>query len=348
MAAQEMRAVYARTLIELAKSDPAIVVVEADLMRATGTQPFKTAYPERAFDVGVAEANMLGVAAGLASEGKIPFAATFACFASRRAFDQFFLSGAYARLPVKLVGTDPGVTAAFNGGTHMPFEDLGIMRTVPGIDIVEPSDPVSLEALVRLLAASGKVGYLRLHRKPVEQLYPEGERFELGKGKLLRKGKDALIVALGAIMVPEALAAAKTLEAEGLDVAVIDAISVKPLDTALIGEWAWRTAAVVTAENHQRTGGLGSAVAEFLAESAGDTGASDTAGLAGRPAPKFRRIGIADEFGEVGTQDWLKTRFGLDAAHIADTVKSLLRSGTAGTGGTSSTKPAPHQASIHQ
>ncbi|PKL05989.1 MAG: transketolase [Spirochaetae bacterium HGW-Spirochaetae-9] len=311
MAAKEMRAAYTETLLELAKEDPRIVVVEADLMKATGTTPFKTAFPERAFDVGVAEANMLGVAAGLAAEGKIPFAATFGCFASRRAFDQFFMSGAYARLPVKLVGTDPGISAAFNGGTHMPFEDLGIMRMVPGIDIIEPSDPVSLKALVRKLAASGKVGYLRLHRKAIEALYPEGEAFELGKGKLLREGKDVVIVALGAIMVPEALAAAKILEAEGIEAAVIDAISVKPLDAGLIGEWIGKTGAVVTAENHQKMGGLGSAVAELIAE-------SELQGC------RLARVGVADEFGEVGTQDWLKTRFGLSAEDIAAAARSLV------------------------
>jgi transketolase len=311
-----MRAVYTETLIELAKSDPSIVVVEADLMKATGTISFKALYPDRAVDVGVAEANMLGVAAGLAAEGKTPFAATFACFASRRAFDQFFLSGAYARLPVKLVGTDPGISAAFNGGTHMPFEDLGIMRMVPGLDIIEPSDPISLAALVRKLAASGKPGYMRLHRKAIEPIYPEGETFELGKSKLLRKGKDALIVALGAIMVPEALAAASQLSSQGIEVAVIDALSVKPLDTALIGEWISNTGCVVTAENHQKAGGLGSAVAEFIAE-------HDFENLQCN-GPKLARVGVADEFGEVGTQDWLKTRYGLDSDHIAAIVKNLI------------------------
>lgn len=322
MAAKEMRAVYAQTLIELAKDDPSIMVVEADLMRATGTQPFKAAYPERAVDVGVAEANMLGVAAGLAAEGKTPFAATFACFASRRAFDQFFLSGAYARLPVKLVGTDPGITATFNGGTHMPFEDLGVLRTVPGIDIVEPSDPVSLAALVPKIAASGKVAYLRLHRKAVEEIYPAGEPFELGKGKLLREGSDAVIIALGAVMVPEALAAADLLKAEGLEAAVIDAVSVKPLDAELVGAWIRRTGAVVTAENHQRIGGLGSAVAELMAEGGWVAPPAGSGSL--RPA-RLARIGVADQFGEVGTQDWLKERFGLSAKDIAQAVRSLVR-----------------------
>ncbi|MCE1195977.1 transketolase family protein [bacterium] len=310
MAAKEMRAVYAETLIELAAVDRRIMVVEADLMRASGTIPFRDAYPDRAVDVGVAEANLVGVAAGLAAEGKVPFAATFGCFASRRAFDQFFVSCAYAKLPVKLVGTDPGISAAYNGGTHMPFEDIGVMRTVPGLDIVEPSDPLSLKALVGALAASNKPGYLRLHRKAIEPIYGPAETFALGKGKLLREGGDVLIVALGAILVPAALAAAKALEAEGISAAVIDALSAKPIDAELILAWAKKAGAVVTAENHQLAGGFGSAVAELLAE-------TGTARLA--------RVGVEESFGEVGTQDYLAKRFGLTAEAIALKAKNLLK-----------------------
>ncbi len=309
MATKEMRAVYAETLMELAAKDPRIMVVEADLMKATGTTGFKAAFPERAVNAGVAEANMVGVAAGLAAEGKVPFAATFGCFASRRAFDQFFLSCAYAKLPVKLVGTDPGVSAAFNGGTHMPFEDIGIMRNVPGLDIVEPSDPVSLKGLVQALAVSGRPAYLRLHRKAIEPIYKEGETFELGKGKLLREGKDLVIVALGGIMVAEALKAAALLAADGIEAAVIDALCAKPIDAGLIMDWARRTGAVLTAENHQAATGLGAAVAILLAEEGGVS---------------FARIGIKDEFGEVGTQDWLLGHFGLTAAHVAGGAKALV------------------------
>jgi len=312
MANKEMRAVYAETLIELARTDDRIMVVEADLMKATGTTAFKAVFPDRAVDAGVAEADMVGVAAGLASEGKRPFAATFGCFASRRAFDQFFLSCAYAQLAVKLVGTDPGVSAAFNGGTHMPFEDLAIMRTVPGLPIVEPSDPVSLAALVRELAAYDGPAYVRLHRKGVAPIYPEGELFKLGKGKVLREGKDALIVALGAIMVPEALRAAELLKAQGIEAAVIDALSLRPLDSELILAYARATGIVVTAENHQAEGGLGSAVAELLAE------------LPARSVhPRLARIGVQGLFGEVGTQDWLQKRFGLTAEAIAARVETL-------------------------
>lgn len=304
--AKEMRAVYTETLIELAKEDPRIVVLEADLMKATGTGSFGAAFPERTFNVGVAEANMVGVAAGLSAKGKIPFAATFCCFASRRAFDQFFISANYARLNVKLVGTDPGVSAAFNGGTHMSFEDIGLMRTIPKLVIFEPSDPVSLKALIKEAAAQYGCTYIRLHRKPVLPLYEETESFQLGKGKVLREGKDAVIIALGAILVPEALKAAEALAAEGISVAVIDILTVKPLDRELVLHWAKTTGCVVTAENHQVRGGLGSAVAEVLAEE----------GVA-----VLRRVGVQDEFGEVGTQDYLQKRFRLTAEHLAEAVR---------------------------
>lgn len=311
-AVKEMRAVYAETLIRLGAIDPNIMVVEADLMRATGTGAFAKAYPDRAVNVGVAEANLVGVAAGLSAEGKVPFAATFACFASRRAFDQFFISANYARLNVKLVGTDPGVTAAFNGGTHMPLEDLALMRAVPGLVIVEPSDPVSLAAFVELAAKRQGCVYLRLQRKAAPARYPAGEAFEFGKAKLLRggEGASAVIVALGALMVGEALKAADALAAEGVEAAVIDALSLKPLDEALILEWAARTGRVVSCENHQRRGALGSAIAEAVAESG--------------TRCRLSRIGVDDEFGEVGTQDWLAERFKLTAPHIAAAVRGLM------------------------
>ncbi len=234
MEPKEMRAAYTDTLIELAKDNPAIVVLEADLMRATGTGKFQKAYPDRLVNVGIAEANMVGIASGLSATGKIPFAATFGCFASRRAFDQFFLSANYARLNVKLVGTDPGVTAAYNGGTHMPFEDLALMRVVPGLSIVEPSDPASLAAFVRIAAATYGCFYLRLPRKASPWLYGPDESFELGKAKSLREGKDLVFVSLGAFMANECLAAAKVLEAEGIKAGVLDVLSLKPLDSAAI------------------------------------------------------------------------------------------------------------------
>ncbi len=312
MADREMRAVYAQTLTTLAASDSRICVVEADLARATGTGPFAKAYPDRFFNVGVAEANLVGVASGLSAAGKRPFAATFGCFASRRAYDQFFLSANYAGLEVVLVGTDPGVTAAFNGGTHMPFEDLALMRAVPSLAIVEPSDPVSLEAAVRLALERKGCTYLRLQRKPAPEIYGAGEPFEFGASKLLRPGKDVVLAALGALMVGEARKAADSLASEGIDAAVLDVFTLAPLDRAQVLDLARKTGRVVTCENHRVTGGLGSAVAEILAEE-------------GVPA-RLARIGAgADEFGEVGTQDWLAERFRLTAPHIAAAARRLVK-----------------------
>ncbi len=305
---KEMRSVYCDTLIELAKEDNRIMVVEADLMRASGTMAFKDVYPQRAVDVGVAEANMVGVSAGLSAAGKIPFAATFGCFASRRVFDQFFISVNYARLNVKLVGTDPGISAAFNGGTHMPFEDIGLMRMIPGLTILEPSDPVSLKALIKECAALQGSCYIRLHRKAVDPLYSEDETFSLGKGKVLRDGADVTLVALGAIMVSEALKAAKQLESEGIQAAVIDMHTVKPLDEELILSYARKTGAIVTAENHQVAGGLGSAVANLLSTT--------------HPTA-MAMVGIQDAFGQVGTQDWLQEHYRLTAEEIATQAKRL-------------------------
>lgn len=304
-----MRAVYARTLVEMAERDERIVLVEADLMKASGTGIFRERFPDRLFDAGVAEANMVGIACGLSAGGKIPFATSFGCFATRRVYDQFFLSGNYARQNVKLVGTDPGISAAFNGGTHMPFEDAGIMRNIPGLVVFEPCDPVSLTKLLRLSAAHSGCTYMRLHRKPVEAVYPPDEEFELGKGKVLADGTDVTLIACGAILVPEALKAARLLAEEGISAAVIDMHTIKPIDRELVSRYAEKTGAIVTCENHQIVNGLGSAVAEVLAEE--------------YPA-RLRRVGIRDEFGEVGTQDELKERFGLTAERIVRTAKEIV------------------------
>lgn len=306
---REMRAVYCETLCQLAAEDDRITLLEADLMRASGTQGFKDRFPARTFNVGVAEANMVGIAAGLSTTGKIPFANTFASFAARRTFDQFFLSANYARLNVKLVGTDPGVTAALNGGTHMAFEDAGIMRTIPNLVIFEPSDPVSLRELVRAAAAHQGCTYMRLQRSFCEVLYSDDEPFELGKGKLLREGADIALLAVGAVMVKEALKAADLLAQEGIAAAVVDMHTIKPIDRALVLQLAKTCGAIVTCENHQITNGLGSAVAEVLAEEL--------------PTPMLR-VGVKDLFGEVGSVDYLKERFGLTADVICKHAKQAI------------------------
>lgn len=312
MESREMRTVFIQTLTALAAQNDRVVLIDADLGKVGATAAFAQAYPERHINVGVAEANMIGVAAGLASVGKIPIAQTFGCFASRRVFDQFFISACYAHLPVKLVGTDPGVSAAFNGGTHMPFEDLGTMRLVPGLTIIEPSDPVSLAGLLPEVLSLPKPAYIRLYRKPLPVLYREREQFQLGKCKVLREGgsRSVLLIALGGIMVQEALEAAKSLEARGIMVTVIDALTLKPLDTEGLLAAMQDARVVVTCENHQIHGGLGSAVAELMAEK--------------RIHLPFGRIGIQDEFGQVGTEQWLKEHYKLDSNSIVEKVTALL------------------------
>ncbi|MGE4584519.1 MAG: transketolase family protein [Sphaerochaeta sp.] len=310
MEQKEMRSVYCDTLIELAGQDKRIMVVEADLMRATGTMKFKEAFPDRAVDVGVAEANLVGVASGLSAAGKIPFAATFGCFASRRVFDQFFISSNYAKLNVKLVGTDPGISAAFNGGTHMPFEDVGLMRMIPGLTIFEPSDPVSLRSLVQQSAALQGCTYMRLHRKTVKSIYAEDATFTLGKGNVLEDGKDVTIMAMGAILVPQALRAASLLKDAGISAAVIDMHTVKPLDEELVLAYARKTGCIVTAENHQTAGGLGAAVAAFLSQN--------------HPT-RMAMVGIQDKFGQVGTQDWLQQHYKLTAEEIVLQATRLVK-----------------------
>ncbi|MFA6075890.1 MAG: transketolase family protein [Negativicutes bacterium] len=310
MADKEMRAIYSETLLELADADENIVLLEADLMAASGTKPFMQKYPDRTFDVGVAEANMVGIAAGLSAGGKIPFANTFGCFATRRAFDQFFIACCYAQQNVKLCGTDPGVSAAFNGGTHMPFEDVGLVRTVPNVIIFEPCDPISLKALVQAAAAHKGNTYMRLHRKTLPTVYSEDEKFEFGKGKVLRDGSDVCLIASGGVCVGEALKACDILAAKDISATVIDMHTIKPLDSDLVLQYAKQSKAMLTIENHQIMNGLGSAVCEVIAES-------------GLCLP-FKRIGINDLFGEVGKQDYLQERYGLTAKNIVSQVEALL------------------------
>lgn len=308
---KEMRQAYAETLIELRKQNDKIVVLEADLMGATGTKIFKKEFPESTLDVGVAEANMIGMAAGLSESGFIPFAATFGTFASRRALDQFFLSSAYAHLNVKLVGTDPGVTAAFNGGTHMPFEDTGIMMLIPGCTIVEPSDPVSTVALTKLLASHYGTSYMRLHRKGMETLYSENEKFELGKAKVLREGKDAVIFALGAINVHASIEASDELKKEGIALRVVDVLTLKPLDKELVLKCEKECSTILTLENNQIHGGLYSSVLELFNEN----------GIAHHVVP----LGVKDEFGQVGKLDYLQKYYKLDKDSIKEAVKKELK-----------------------
>jgi transketolase len=307
----EMRVIYSETLLELAQKDPRIVVLEADLMRANGTKIFKDRFPERSINLGVAEANMVGVAAGLCAVGKIPFANTFASFAGRRDYDQFFLMSNYARLNVKLVGTDPGILAAYNGGTHMPFEDVGLMRNIPRCVVVEPADGVALKRLLPQIAYHPGSVYMRLNRKASPAVHSESVEFTLGRANVVRDGVDLAIFATGTVLVPEAVEAARLLEAEGISAAVVDFHTIKPIDQETILAYAEKTGRILTCENHQIVNGLGSAVAEVLSEN--------------RPT-LLARLGVNEQFGQVGDVEYLKKAYGLDAPSICARARQLLAS----------------------
>ncbi len=303
-----MRDVYCATLMDMAKNDSRVVSLDADLMKSMGMIPFLEAYPERTFNCGVQEANMVGVAAGLSATGKIPFAHTFGPFASRRCYDQVFISAAYAQLNVRIVGSDPGITAAYNGGTHMPFEDMGIMRNIPGITIIEPTDGVMLENIMRQVKDMYGVFYIRLLRKEPMTIYEKGCEFEIGKGISLRQGSDVTLIASG-FLTSEAIKAAKILEQSGVSTRVVNIFTWKPIDKELIIKCANETGAIVTVENHNIINGLGSAVAEVLAENA--------------PVP-LERIGSRDKFGEVGSVDYLQKAFEMTADDIVEKARKAV------------------------
>ena len=304
----EMRQVFCEILMEEAARDSRIVLLDCDLMSAMGTIPFREAYPARTFDCGIQEANMFGVAAGLSAAGKIPFAHTFGVFSSRRAFDQIFLSCAYAGQNVKIIGSDPGITAELNGGTHMAFEDLGVMRGIPEMTVVEPTDCTMLrDILPQIIERRGCV-YMRLVRRCCESVYADGSTFMIGRANVLRVGCDVTLFAMG-YCVAQALMAADFLAAEGISAYVVDLFTLKPLDRAAIVTAAGATGAAVTAENHYIHNGLGSAVAEVLAEE--------------YPVPLVR-VGVRDEFGEVGRRDWLASRFGIDVRAIAAAARKVV------------------------
>ncbi len=260
-----LRETYVDLLEEYAQKDDRLVIVEADLMKAAGTTRFGEKYPEKTVNVGIAEANMIGTAAGLAAMGKIPFTHTFTPFSTRRVCDQVTLSVAYAGLNVKIMGSDPGVTAELNGGTHMSMEDVAVMRNIPGMTIVEPTDSAQLrKAFPQIMYHDGPV-YIRLLRRNAVKIFDENCDFQLGKGIVMREGGDVTIIASG-IMTAEALEAADELEKEGIYAEVLNIHTVKPLDTELVLKSAAKTGAVVTAENHSILNGLGGAVAEVLGE----------------------------------------------------------------------------------
>jgi transketolase len=252
---------------------------------------------------------MIGAAGGLSAMGLIPVTHSFAAFASRRAVDQVFMAGVYNGQNIKMYGSDPGVCGSSNGGTHMALEDVGIMRSLPGVTIVDPTDETMLrEILPQILRAYGMF-YIRLYRKSKRLVYPAGTVFTLGKAHVAKEGRDVTIVAEGGVMVPEALQAAEQLALEGIDAGVLDVFTIKPLDADAVVSAAKRTGAILTAENHSVYNGLGSAVAEALAEHA--------------LAVPFARIGFPDTVGETGTADYIQKKFGLSRDSIVKKAKEL-------------------------
>lgn len=300
---------YGNALAELGKEHEDIVVLDADLAAATKTGVFKKACPERFIDCGIAESNMIGVAAGLATTGKVPFASSFAMFAAGRAFEQVRNSVGYPKLNVKIGATHAGISVGEDGATHQCNEDIALMRTIPGMVVINPSDDVEARAAVK--AAYEHVGpvYMRFGRLAVPVINDnEDYKFELGKGVVLREGKDLTIIASG-LPVANCLEAAEKLAADGIEAQVINIHTIKPLDTELIVNAAKATGKVVTVEEHSIIGGLGSAVCDILCEEA---------------PTKVLKIGINDTFGESGPAVELVKKYGLDADSIYERVKAFI------------------------
>lgn len=300
---------YGNALAELGKEHPEVVVLDADLAGATKTGVFKKAFPERHIDCGIAECNMMGIAAGLSTTGKVPFASTFAMFAAGRAFEQVRNSIGYPKLNVKIGATHAGISVGEDGATHQCNEDIALMRTIPGMVVINPSDDVEAKAAVKAAYEHQGPVYMRFGRLAVPVINDNPDyKFELGKGVVLREGKDVTIIATG-LCVAESLAAAEKLAAEGVEAKVINIHTIKPLDEELVVAAAKETGKVVTVEEHSIIGGLGSAVCDALSAQA--------------PTPVLK-IGVMDTFGESGPAAELIKKYGLDAESIYNKVKAWL------------------------
>jgi transketolase len=302
------REALGETLVELADEGVDVVAVEADLSKSTTTFKLAEKYEERFFNVGIAEANMMGVAAGLAVAGKIAFTGSFAVFGTGRTYDQIRNTVCYADLNVKITPTHSGITVGPDGGSHQMIEDITLMRVLPGMRVLVPADYHSAKAAIRLAAATPGPFYVRLGRATLPEVYPADTELELGGSNILRSGTDVTIVACG-VMVAQALAAADLLAASDISAEVIDAYSIKPLDEDTILRSARKTGGVVTCEEHSIIGGLGSAVAELLGEHA---------------PRRIVRVGVRDVFGTSGEPDELMAHYGLTADDIAKTAKAIV------------------------
>ncbi|MEH8098074.1 transketolase family protein [Gallibacterium anatis] len=305
----EMRAVYASTMAELIQENPLIIDLEADLMSSMSMDKVQKLYPKHVINCGIMEAHSIGLAAGMSIAGHIPFFHTFTAFASRRCFDQLFMSVDYQQNNVKVIASDAGITSAHNGGTHMSFEDMGIVRGLASAVVMEMTDAAMMKSIVRQLASLKGFYWVRTIRKQATKIYSDNEEFVIGKAKVLQQGKDVTLIANG-IMVAEALRAADILaEQHQISAAVIDMFTLKPIDTETIVKFAQQTGKVVTCENHSIENGLGSAVAEVLVEHC--------------PVP-MRRVGIKQRYGQVGTVDFLQKEYQLTAEDIVKQALSMF------------------------
>lgn len=310
MAAKATRDAFGEALAKMGEKFPDVVALDADLAKSTKSEIFAKKFPHRFFEMGIAEANMIGTGAGLALSGKIPFACSFACFITSR-FDQIRISVAYSNANLKLVGSHGGIAIGEDGYSQQGLEDLALMRCIPGMTVIQPADDLETEAAVEFLCVHKGPAYLRTTRQKVERVNADGYRFQFGKAVELKAGgKDAVIFATGGEVRP-ALKAAELLEKDGLQVGVINVHTIKPLDVPAILRAAREAKAVVTAEDHQIIGGLGSAVAEALAE----------AGVGRR----LLRIGVRDVFGESGSPEELLAKHKMDSPGIAEQVRALFR-----------------------
>ncbi|AKL96755.1 transketolase C-terminal section [Clostridium aceticum] len=304
------REAYGEALVELGSSNPNVVVLDADLSKSTKTNDFAKKFPERFFNMGIAEQNLMGTAAGLATVGKVPFASTFAMFATGRAFEIIRNSIGYPKLNVKICATHAGLTVGEDGASHQALEDIACMRVIPNMTVIVPADAVEAKAAIHTIAEVKGPVYVRLGRSGVPIINDESTyQFEIGKGVMLKDGKDATIIATG-IMVNEALEAAKALEDKGLSVRVINIHTIKPLDEEIIIKAAKETGTIVTVEEHNIIGGLGAAVAEVVVEN--------------HPVP-MKRIGTLDTFGESGKPDALLKKYGLTKENIMETVENAVK-----------------------
>lgn len=302
------RQAYGEVLVELGHEMENLVVMDADLSKSTMTAEFGKVFPERFINMGIAEQNLYGAATGMAISGKVVCASTFAMFASGRAFEIIRNSIGYTRANVKICATHAGITVGEDGASHQTFEDMALMRTIPGMTVVNPCDCVSAKKLIRQAVAMEGPVYVRLGRAPVPNFYQEDDDIQLGKGKCIREGKDLTVIATG-IMVSEAMIAAEKLQEDGVEVRVVDINTIKPIDRDIIIKAAKETGKIVTAEEHSVIGGLGSAVAEVVVRE--------------WPVP-MELVGQLDTFGESGKPDQLKEKYGMDAEAVIRACRKIM------------------------